>query len=220
MNSFFIPDLAGQIYAMPGMQTRLHAVMNKEGVFKGFSGNYTGHGFSRMYFSFHSVSNAAFDEWVAKVRSSNKALDRNEYLALDEYSQKDERGHVQYFGIRHYGSVEDRMFHAILNMCVTPGMMCAEEMMSIDLQGGVKDEAASRENLKRLRYDMRRTVKAKLDLAEFSGLMPGDLICTTDTYGAGTGEQDIFPRLQTSAPVTGIEDKRASLDLDKRSPIL
>ncbi|MFP3617118.1 ubiquinol oxidase subunit II, partial [Paraburkholderia sp. SIMBA_050] len=26
MNSFFIPALAGQIYAMPGMQTTLHAV--------------------------------------------------------------------------------------------------------------------------------------------------------------------------------------------------
>ena len=28
MNSFYIPALAGQIYAMPGMQTILHAVMN------------------------------------------------------------------------------------------------------------------------------------------------------------------------------------------------
>ena len=31
MNSFFIPSLAGQIYAMPGMETELHAVMNKPG---------------------------------------------------------------------------------------------------------------------------------------------------------------------------------------------
>ena len=40
MNSFFVPALAGQIYAMPGMQTVLHAVANKPGTFDGFSANY------------------------------------------------------------------------------------------------------------------------------------------------------------------------------------
>ncbi|MEP6720373.1 MAG: ubiquinol oxidase subunit II, partial [Variovorax sp.] len=39
MNSFFIPALAGQIYAMPGMETKLHAVINKPGEFEGFSAN-------------------------------------------------------------------------------------------------------------------------------------------------------------------------------------
>ena len=34
MNSFFIPSLAGQIYAMAGMQTELHAVMNQPGVLR------------------------------------------------------------------------------------------------------------------------------------------------------------------------------------------
>jgi cytochrome o ubiquinol oxidase subunit 2 len=32
MNSFFIPALAGQVYAMPGMQTQLHAVINQPGM--------------------------------------------------------------------------------------------------------------------------------------------------------------------------------------------
>ena len=40
MNSFFIPALAGQIYAMPNMETQLQAVMNKPGDFEGFSANY------------------------------------------------------------------------------------------------------------------------------------------------------------------------------------
>src|SRR3546814_5640835 len=31
MKSFFIPALAGQIYAMPGMEKHLHAVINKPG---------------------------------------------------------------------------------------------------------------------------------------------------------------------------------------------
>ena len=50
MNSFFIPALAGQIYAMPGMETKLQAVINKPGEFQGFSANYSGEGFSGMHF--------------------------------------------------------------------------------------------------------------------------------------------------------------------------
>ncbi|MDO4704597.1 MAG: COX aromatic rich motif-containing protein [Comamonadaceae bacterium] len=184
MNSFFIPALSGQIYAMPGMQTQLHAVMNKEGVYKGFSSNYTGHGFSQMYFNFHSVTNAGFDEWVAKVRSSSKVLDRAEYIALDVRNQADERGFIKYFGVRHYGSVEDGLYSAVLNMCVMPGMMCADEMMAIDLAGGVEDEAQARANFKRLRYDSRWTTRTQLDLAEFSDIIPGAFICTTDTIDA------------------------------------
>ena len=37
MNSFYIPALAGQIYAMPGMETPLNAVFDKTGDFSGFS---------------------------------------------------------------------------------------------------------------------------------------------------------------------------------------
>ena len=35
MNSFYIPALAGQIYAMPGMETKLHAVINQAGAYRG-----------------------------------------------------------------------------------------------------------------------------------------------------------------------------------------
>ena len=38
------------IYAMPGMETQLHAVMNKPGDYEGFSANYSGAGFSGMRF--------------------------------------------------------------------------------------------------------------------------------------------------------------------------
>ena len=56
MNSFYIPALAGQIYAMPGMETKLHAVANKAGTYRGFSANYSGAGFSGMHFEFKSLS--------------------------------------------------------------------------------------------------------------------------------------------------------------------
>jgi cytochrome o ubiquinol oxidase subunit 2 len=178
MNSFYIPSLSGQIYAMTGMQTQLNAVINREGVYRGFSGNYTGNGFSQMYFYFHGLSNQAFDQWVEKVRGSDKVLDRSEYLVLDRFDQKNERGNVEYFGIRHYGQVEDKLFHAILNMCVTPGMMCMDEMMHIDMAGG--GGTSSIDNFKRLQYDRRRDLSTLLELSAYSGVLPKDILCTAE----------------------------------------
>ncbi|MBN9274660.1 MAG: ubiquinol oxidase subunit II, partial [Mesorhizobium sp.] len=82
MNSFYIPALAGQIYAMPGMETKLHAVINRPGTYTGFSANYSGAGFSGMRFAFHGFSPEAFDQWVAQARSGGTTLSRDVYLAL------------------------------------------------------------------------------------------------------------------------------------------
>ena len=77
MNSFFIPALAGQIYAMPGMETKLHAVINQTGEYDGFSANYSGAGFSGMRFKFHGKTQAEFDQWVASSKKgANGALTR------------------------------------------------------------------------------------------------------------------------------------------------
>jgi cytochrome o ubiquinol oxidase subunit 2 len=61
MNSLSIPALAGQVYAMPGMQTKLHAVINHAGVYDGLSANYSGAGFSDMRFKFYGLDQAGFD---------------------------------------------------------------------------------------------------------------------------------------------------------------
>ncbi|THU02546.1 ubiquinol oxidase subunit II [Lampropedia puyangensis] len=182
MNSFYIPALAGQVYAMPGMRTKLHAVMNEEGVYKGFSANYTGWGFSQMHFDFTGMSQQGFDQWVEQVRQSPQTLDRKEYMALDVADQTNERGFVQYFGTRHYANVEVDMYHAILNLCARPGSMCMDEMMAIDTAGGAGVD--SLDNLKRLRYDSRRTLKTQLDLVKFSGIIPGTFVCTPDSTTA------------------------------------
>lgn len=182
MNSFYIPALAGQIYAMPGMQTQMHAVINKEGVYKGFSANYTGWGFNQMHFNFSGLSQQGFDQWVEQVRQSPEKLDRTQYLALDTADQPDERGFVQYFGTRRYSTVEDGLYYAVLNLCVRPGTMCMDEMMAIDVAGGGGID--SLDNYKRLRYDSRRTLKTQTDLVQFSGILPGAFVCTPATTTA------------------------------------
>jgi cytochrome o ubiquinol oxidase subunit 2 len=129
MNSFYIPALAGQIYAMPGMETKLHAVSNAVGEFKGFSANYSGAGFSGMHFAFRSLSQSGFNAWVSGVKAQQDELTRSRYLALERPSEN--------VPVRKYGSVEQGLYNAILNMCVEPGKMCMSEMSAIDAKGGL-----------------------------------------------------------------------------------
>jgi cytochrome o ubiquinol oxidase subunit II len=143
MNSFYIPALAGQIYAMPGMETKLHAVANKAGTFRGFSANYSGAGFSGMHFEFKSTSAADFDKWVAAAKSSGGMLGRSDYLQLERPSENEP--------VRLYGSVDRDLYKAILNMCVETGKMCMSEMTDIDAKGGLGREGLN--NTLPLAYD-------------------------------------------------------------------
>lgn len=145
MNSFYIPALAGQIYAMPGMETKLHAVINKQGEYEGFSANYSGSGFSHMRFKFHGLDQAGFDAWVAQVKQQGTMLNRDTYLKLEKPSEKEP--------VRYYAGADADLYNAILNMCAAPGKMCMNEMMHIDMMGGGGKESA--ENREKLRYDDR-----------------------------------------------------------------
>lgn len=110
MNSFFIPALAGQIYAMPGMQTELNAVINRAGDYQGFSANYSGAGFSGMHFTFHGMSRGAFDHWVRTTQTEGGALTRDGYLDLAKPSERQP--------VRRYSGVAPGLYEAILKQCV------------------------------------------------------------------------------------------------------
>ena len=124
MNSFYVPAMAGQIYAMPSMQTTLHGVMNKTGVYDGFSANYSGAGFSNMRFKLHAMDQAGFDAWVAKVKTGATGLDRNAYLTLEKPTIKD--------APRYFNAVEPELFNAVVNRCVEPGSICMTQQMHAD----------------------------------------------------------------------------------------
>ena len=129
MNSVYIPALAGQIYAMAGMQTQLHAVINKPGDYRGISANYSGAGFSGMHFTFKGVSDGDFDKWVAGVKSAGGALTRANYLVLERPTEDEP--------VRRYASVDSSLYNAILNECVEAGKMCIDQMQAIDAKGGM-----------------------------------------------------------------------------------
>jgi cytochrome o ubiquinol oxidase subunit II len=106
MNSFFIPQLGGQIYAMAGMQTQLHLLANQAGDYAGLSANYSGQGFSDMKFRAIATSPDQFNAWVAKVKASSTQLDMDRYHTI---SQPSEKQPVAYFS-----TVDPKLFHNII----------------------------------------------------------------------------------------------------------
>ena len=107
MNSFFIPGLGGQIYAMAGMQTKLHLIANKNAELDGISANYSGAGFTGMKFKAIATSQAEFDAWVSEVKASPKQLDTAEYEALTKPSQNNP--------VELYSSVKPNLFQTIID---------------------------------------------------------------------------------------------------------
>src|SRR5215813_4047633 len=87
MNSFFVPQLGGQIYTMSGMVTRLHLLAAHAGTYRGMSANYSGAGFSDMHFNVHAVPAEEFAQWVAATRTAGPVLDAQSYAELAKPSQ-------------------------------------------------------------------------------------------------------------------------------------
>lgn len=86
MNSFWIPSMGSQIYAMSGMSTKLHLQANEVGDFGGSSANISGEGFSSMRFVARSTTNADFEKWVSDTKASGEPLAAEEYDKLHEPS--------------------------------------------------------------------------------------------------------------------------------------
>lgn len=126
MNSLFIPTLAGMVYGMPGMETKIHAVINELGDYEGVSGNYSGEGYSNMRFRFKGLSDSEFEAWVAEAKSSDRALDRMSYTRLTEHSFK--------HPVERFASVEAGLYQKILNLCVDSDKLCINDMMVLDEQ--------------------------------------------------------------------------------------
>jgi len=118
MNSFFVPQLGGQIYSMPGMRTQLHLLADAPGNFDGISAQFSGAGFSDMNFRAIATTPQEFEDWVNKARKSSAALDLTKYRALAEPSVKHP---VEYFS-----SVRPQLFECILHKDMQKEVMAGE----------------------------------------------------------------------------------------------
>jgi cytochrome o ubiquinol oxidase subunit 2 len=107
MNSFFIPQLGSQVYAMPGMQTQLHLIANAPGTYRGMSAAFSGSGFSDMHFKAVASSREEFDRWIADARKSPKRLDKPAFGVL----QQDSNG----YPVTVYNGYEPGLFNGVVN---------------------------------------------------------------------------------------------------------
>ena len=86
MNSFWIPQLGGQEYTMPGMAMGLWLQADKAGQFDGYGANFTGSGFAHMHFKVNASSQQSFDAWVNQVKQSNHTLTQDGFNAMSKPS--------------------------------------------------------------------------------------------------------------------------------------
>ena len=107
MNSFFIPELGSQVYAMAGMQTQLHLIANHPGTYRGLSSAFSGPGFSDMHFDTIATDERGFRQWVGQASASPLTLDQGSYATLAKPSEKNP--------VRIYGRVSPGLFDGIVN---------------------------------------------------------------------------------------------------------
>ena len=107
MTSLFIPQLGSQMYAMAGMQTRLHLLADKPGIYTGQNQQISGVGFSDMYFKAHAVSPKEFQAWVQKVRQSPEKLDLKRYEQLT-------KPNAGYYPVTYFSAVKPGLFVDIM----------------------------------------------------------------------------------------------------------
>jgi len=121
INAFWVPTLGTVLYAMPQMNAKLHLYTDEKGEFPGVSANYSGDGFAGMRFTWHSVENQDFEDWIAKLRASGKTLDADSYLQLAKKSKDHE--------IEYFGQTDNDLYYRVVNRCVIEGTTCNEELM-------------------------------------------------------------------------------------------
>lgn len=112
MNSFLIPQLGGQIYAMTGMTTQLHLIADVPGVYRGLATNYTGVGFAGMHFDTEATSPEIFSDWVKTMQEMPSQL--TTAVFWDHLIPKSINNPVSYFGNVDEGLFDDIIMHYMM----------------------------------------------------------------------------------------------------------
>jgi cytochrome o ubiquinol oxidase subunit II len=107
MTSFFIPQLGSQIYAMAGMQTRLHLLADEPGTYIGQNQQFSGRGYADMTFKAIAVSPKEYEVWVQKVKQSPDTLNLARYEELEKPSTG--------YPVSLFSSVEPDLFDRIIH---------------------------------------------------------------------------------------------------------
>lgn len=111
MNSFWIPQLGGQVYTMSGMAMTLHLQADEPGVYFGSGANFSGEHFGDMSFDATALTTGQFDEWVKQIQSGTGSLSDDVYNELSKPSV------IQ--GEQQYSSVANQLFERTVRKYAT-----------------------------------------------------------------------------------------------------
>lgn len=131
MNSFWIPQLGGQIYAMSGMAMTLYLQADEPGVYYGSGANFTGEHFAQMTFNAEAVSGEDYDAWVQEVKNSSPELTTEGYQTLAEKGTSDEQS---------FSSFPDGLFESIVTQYLNGDTSTHHHGDSSDMEGMDMDD--------------------------------------------------------------------------------
>lgn len=82
MNTFWVPALAGQVYTMSGMSTKLHFMADTVGTYNGTTSNINGEGYADMRFKVHALSEQDFLKWAEQAANAADGLSTASYAEI------------------------------------------------------------------------------------------------------------------------------------------
>lgn len=113
MNGFWIPQLSGQIAAMPGMVTQLHIEADKPGTYAGHPAEISGDHFADMDFTVNAASARDYSAWKTSVGRSANILDYPSYTQLAQPTGNN--------SIAYYALTDPSLFNEIVMQFMAPG---------------------------------------------------------------------------------------------------
>lgn len=111
MNSFWIPQLGGQVYAMSGMDMKLNLIADKPGSYRGLSANISGRGFADMQFTDKAVSSTEYDRWISQLQKNPDQLTSANYETLLQPATS---------GVRYYSQPAPNLYDRIVLKYMVP----------------------------------------------------------------------------------------------------
>ncbi|WP_201714119.1 cytochrome aa3 quinol oxidase subunit II [Rossellomorea arthrocnemi] len=82
MASFWVPQIGGQIYGMPGMVNDLYLQADEPGTYDGRNSNFTGEGMTHQKFDFVALKEDKYEDWVKDAQSNEPKLTEETYEKL------------------------------------------------------------------------------------------------------------------------------------------
>lgn len=82
MQSFWVPQLGGQKYAMANMENELYLLAERPGTFMGRNTNFNGQGYAYMDFDVVAKTEADYEKWVQDVKDTAPTLTQEKYMHI------------------------------------------------------------------------------------------------------------------------------------------